>query len=219
VTDRQLPWSGLIKGIGEHHFVEISEGLKQTRIDDLDRDAFLLHGAVGAVLRDLMPEDAPSESINAYGALLHMLYVMWARDFPLIVTTEEQVRTALRGDYPLSHSPDFPLAAYVQLPERLVWGEPVAGDAHEPLDGVFVIATHEKVHALAILGFRIEREGFTTMEGAIALPSPPSGPRLGGDEPFTSAMPGGAEAGLISVVDETELATLVMRVIEVTAAP
>ena len=215
MTERPLPWTGLVRGIGEHHFDEIRTAIAATKFDDLDRDAFLLNGAVGAVLRDLMPDEAPADAINAYGALLHMLYAAWSRDWPLITTTEEQVRLALAGDYPLSHSPEFPLVCYVQLPERLVWAEPVAGEAHEPLDGVFVIATHERVDALAILGFRLEREGFTTMEGAIALPSPATALRAGGDRAFTSAMPGGAEAGLISVVDEGELATLVMRTIEV----
>jgi hypothetical protein len=111
----------------------------------------------------------------------------------------------------------MPLVCYVQLPERIVWGEPVAGEVHEPLDGVFVVATHERVHALAILGFRLEREGFTTMEGAIELPAPASTHRESGAIAFESALPGGQAANLISVVDEHELATLVMRVIEATA--
>ena len=217
MAERPLPWTGLLYGIGEPHFQEIRESLTAAKLDDLDRDAFVLNGAVGAVLRDLVPEEAPADTINAYGALLHMLYAAWVRDWPLVTVTEAQLRSALTGNYPLAHSPTFPLVCYVQLPERLVWGEPVAGDAHEPLDGVFVIATQDRVHALAILGFRVEREGSTTMEGAITLPAPPSGARESGASAFTSELAGGEAAGLISVVDEHELATLVMRTIEATA--
>jgi hypothetical protein len=217
MTDRPLPWTGLVHGIGEHHLQEIRVSLKDAKLNDLDRDAFLLNGSVGAVLRDLMPEDAPAASIEAYGALLHMLYAAWVRDWPVVKVTEEQLRAALRGEYPISHAPEFPLVCYVQLPERLVWGEPVAGEVHEPFDGVFVIATQDRVHALAILGFRMEREGFSTMEGAVALPAPAPGRRGSGEPAFDSVLPGGEKAGLISVVDEHELATLVMRVIEATA--
>lgn len=214
---RPLPWTDLVTAIGEEHFGEIRTALEAGGVDDLNRDAFLLNGAVGAVLRDLMPEDAPSDTINAYGALLHMFFCAWARDWPLVTVTGDKLREALTGEYPLSHAPTFPLVCYLQLPERLVWAEPVRGDAHEPLDGVFVIATTDKVHALAILGFRQERDGFTTMEGAISLPAPSPGLRESGADAFAAAMPGGNKAGLISVVDEHELATLVMRTIEATA--
>lgn len=217
LNERPLPWTGLVAGIGEPHLQDIRTSIESGKVDDLDRDAFLLNGATGAVLRDLMPEEAPAESINAYGALLHMLYAAWVRDWPTIRITEPVLRAAISGEYPLSHSPTLPLVAYIQLPERLVWGEPVPGDAHEPLDGVFVIATSEKVHVLAILGFRLERDGFSTMEGAIALPSPSASARDSGAHAFAAAMPGGSEAGLISVVDEVELATLVMRTIEASA--
>lgn len=217
MSPRPLPWTDLVRAMGEEHFGEIRESLAASKIDDLDRDAFLLNGAAGALLRDLVPEDAPADTINAYGALLHMLYCAWARDWPLITVSADALHLALAGILPISHTPDFPLVAYIQLPERLVWGEPVKGDSHEPLDGVFVIATHEQVHALAILGYRVDREGFTTMEGAIELPAPAAGARERGDAAFASTLPGGAKAELISVVDEHELATLVMRAIEASA--
>jgi hypothetical protein len=215
--NRRLPWSDLVEAIGEEHFDEIRRALAASGVRDLDRDAFLLNGPAAAVLRELMPDDAPADTVAAYSALLHMLYVTWARDWPLAFVSSDELRGALSSPRPLTHASTHPLVCYLQLPERLVWAEPVSGDPHEPLDGVFVIATREKIHVLAILGFRREREGFTTMEGAIELPAPAPVSRRDGTHAFGAVMPGGNAAGLISLVDEHELATLVMRSLEATA--
>lgn len=206
---RPLPWTDIVAAIGEEHFEEIRASLDAAQANE--RDAFLLNGSAAAMLRELMPEEAPADMVNAYAALLHMLYVMWSHDWPIVEAQEEQLRKSLAAPLPLSRAPTLPRAFYFQLPERLVWAEPAEGDAHEPLDGIFVIALPDRVHALAVLGFREGREGFTTMEGAIRLPAPAPGPRPDGTAAFTSTLPGGDAAKLISVVDEHELAALAMH--------
>lgn len=213
---RALPWTELVSAIGEERFAEIRESLTKAGVDDLNGDAFMLNGTVANLLRDLMPDDAPAEAITAYAALLHMLHVCWARDWPVVTITADRLRTALSS--PIPHSPfSIPLVCYLQLPERLVWAEPAAGDPHEPLDGVFLIATAARADALAVLGFRAARDGFTTMEGAIALPSPPPPPRADGSPAFASTLPGGDRAELISVVDASELCALALLAVEVAA--
>ena len=209
---RVLPWTDLVPAIGEEHFEEIRTSLAAAKTDDLDRDAFLLNGAVAAVLRDLMPEDAPTEAINAYGALLHMLWVNWARDWPLVPVSADQVARVVAS--PLPHVPTSPLVCYVQLPPRLAWAGSEE-ESHEPLDGMFLIARPDRAYALAILGLRAEREGFTTMEGAIRLPAPAPLPRDDGSAPFSPVMPGGREAGLLSVDDEHELVALALGAVRV----
>ncbi len=96
----------------------------------------------------------------------------------------------------------------MQLPPNLVWAEPVPGAPHEPMDGMFVAADEGWVRAVAVLGFRTEREGFTTAETRAALPLAAPAPRDDGSAPFSSRLPAGERAGLISVADETELAQL-----------
>ena len=205
---RPLPWTDIVTAIGEEHFVQIRQSLEATKTDPLERDAFLLDGSACAMLRDLMPEDAPSDMVHAYGALLHVLYVMWSRGWPQRTIDAAALRAALASASSLDQGPGTRDPFYLQLPERLVWALPAEGAAHEPLDGVFVIAKPDRVHALAVLGFRSEREGFTTMEGAIRLPAPAPGPRPDGKPAFASTLPGGGD--LISVVDEHELAALAL---------
>jgi hypothetical protein len=206
---RPLPWTELLTAIGEERFTAIREALEQQKTDALSRDAFLLNATVGQLLRDLMPEDAPSDAVNAYGALIHMLYVAWSRDWPVVAVTAEKLRAALLRPTPYAPRP-LSAVCYIQLPERLVWAEPVSGEAHEPLDGIFLIVTAEAAHALAILGFRAARDGFTTMEGAIALPAPRAGPREDGAPAFTSTLPAGDRASLLAVKDAHELVSLAL---------
>ncbi len=199
---RPLPWTDIVAAIGEEHFKDYPK--------TLDRDAFLLHGTVAATLREMMPEDAPTEALNAYGTLLYMMYQVWARDYPTVATTKEQVQEAVAGGA-ASSSSNITTVCYVQLPERLVWAEPGPGEPHEPLDGIFLVAQPGRADALAVLGLRAEREGFTTMEGAITLPAPAPSSREDSSAPFAPRMPGGESAGLLSVVDEHELVTLALR--------
>lgn len=203
---RPLPWTDIVAAIGDEHFRQIRESLEATKADPRDRDAFLLDGSAAAMLRDLMPEDAPTDMVHAYGALLHTLYVMWSHGWPLRTIDEAALRTSLASGRPLNPEPRTLDPFYLQLPERLVWALPAEGAAHEPLDGIFVLPGPDRVHALAVLGFRSEREGFTTMEGAIRLPAPAPGPRPDGTPAFASTLPGGPN--FLTVVDEHELAAL-----------
>ena len=204
---RAVPWTGLAQAIGDARFEEVRSDLEARGTTDLDRDAFLLNGVVGALLREMVPTDAPGEAVTAYGALLHSIYCCWARDWPLAAVGTEQLRSALASPDPLSHPPT---ACYVQLPPRLVWGAPAPGSAHEPLDGIFLLVHGDRAHVLAVLGFHELREGFTTMEGEMRLPAAAPAPRADGSAPFSPVLPGGDLAKLLSVVDTHELAALAL---------
>jgi hypothetical protein len=196
--------------IGEQRFVEIREALESERTLVSSRDAFLLQGVVGNMLRDLMPEDAPAEAVNAYGSLLHMFYLCWSHGWPVAPVTAGALKDAVAARTPETRNPAPRTPVYIQLPERLVWAEPVRGAAHEPVDGVFLVATAERASALAVLGLREEREGYTTAEASFALPLPLPAPRLDGSAPFASLLPGGERAGLLSIASELELVALAL---------
>lgn len=211
---RALPWTAVMEAIGEERFVEMREALERERVDVANRDAFLMAGMAGNMLRDLMPPDAPPETVNAYGALLHMLYLEWSHGWPVRTVAAADLQAAIASRSPLS-APRSPV--YVQFPERIVWAEPVRGAAHEPVDGVFLAVSGERATALAVLGFREEREGFTTAEAAAPLPAPLPGPRPDGSPPFTSLLPAGERAGLMSIADESELVALALLALEASA--
>lgn len=212
-----MPWTALVETLGASRFEEIRRVLGDAKTEALDRDAFLLNGTVGQLFRDLMPKDAPTESVNAYGALLHMLYLHWERDWPVARIEAQALDRALQSPAALPARTPPVSVCYLQLPERVVWAASQPGGPHEPLDGQFVVAAPARVRVLAVLGFRPERVGFTTMESDLALPAAAPGPRADGSAPFASVIPGGERAELRSVADAHELAALAVLALGTTA--
>jgi hypothetical protein len=205
---RAYPWTGLVEALGEARFDGIRSALAAAGTDPLDRDAFLLQAAVGYVLRDLVPADAPADAVASYGALLHMLYLLWDRGWPVRSLDRPAVVSRLTAPPAFPTSDATPIICYVQLPERLVWAAPTPGAAHEPMDGLFVVRTPTRLLVLAILGFRPEREGFTTVQTEALLPGPAPRSRPDGSAPFATVLPGGERMGFFSVVSPAELAGL-----------
>ncbi|MFI4978706.1 MAG: hypothetical protein ACHQC8_08535 [Solirubrobacterales bacterium] len=206
---RPLPWTDLFEAIGEERFTQIREALAAAKVDAFDQDAFTMNGAVGQLLRELMPDDAPAEAVSAYASLLHMVYLAWSTGWPVTEVQKDALRTSL-APAPALPAPALLRFSYLALPPNLVWAEPAAGEAHEPMDGAFVLVKEDRVHVLGVLGFRAGRPGFTTMEGAIRLPAPPPERRPDGRPAFASTLPAGEKAGLVSVVDEHELCALAL---------
>ena len=208
-TPRPLPWTELVAALGDDRFEEIRAALGSRNVDPHSRDAFVLEAAVGRVLRDLVPADAPAEALDSYAGLLHLLYLHWAAGRAVLIADRDRLRERLT-DVP-RQLPAPPVgASYLQLPERLVWAAPAPGAAHEPLDGIFLDASGERLRVMAVLGFRAGRAGFTTIEADAALPLPPPGPRPGGTAPFATVLPAGERMGFFSVTSEGELAALAL---------
>jgi hypothetical protein len=179
---RALPWTNLLAAIGAERFAEVRSALERDGVDPLDRDAFLLHRAVAALYRDLVPEEGAADAVNAYGTLLHMLYLTW-----------------------LEH----PAVAYHQLAERKYWAQRGPAEPHEPIDGVFRFERGGVLELQAVLGVHDFGEGFSTIEAAVPLPLSEPGPRDDGTAAFAPLMVAGDRAGLHSVVNAAELAWLV----------
>lgn len=206
---RPLPWTALVEALGEGSFEAARSSLAKAGTDPFDRDAFLLDGAVGRLLRDLMPTDAPADAVTEYAALLHALYVHWDAGSP-VRSLERDAATALLSAPPApAGDAPAPSAVYVQLPERLVWAAAAPAAPHEPLDGVFVLRSLGRCRALAVLGFRPDRQGFTTIEADTPLP-PRLEPRPDGSPPFATVLPAGERMGLFSVTTAPELAALAL---------
>lgn len=205
---RPHPWTILVEALGDAPFAEIEGELAAARIDPFERDAFVLVGAVGRVLRELVPDDAPAEAVNAYAALLHALYLHRAAGRPVVAVTRERLRAGLAAPPP--PPAPAPGVCYLQLPERLVWAAPSADAAHEPLDGLFAMTTAARIQVVAVLGFRPEREGFTTMSVSAPLPPTEAPARADGSAPFSTVLPAGERMGFVSVTSVAELAWLAL---------
>jgi len=102
-TARPYPWTALVDVLGDVRFEEIRGELAAAGIDPYERDAFVLVGAAGRVLRDLVPDDAPAEAVTAYMALLHVLYLHWAGGRAVRTVSREQLSRQLAASSP----PDF----------------------------------------------------------------------------------------------------------------
>lgn len=215
---RPLPWTALVDAIGAGRFEEIRASIRHDRVDAADRDAFLMTASAGSLLREMMPPEADAAALAAYGALLQMLYLLWDAGWPVGTLDRPALDRALADLAALAGLPPAPGVTYVQLPERAVWAEPAPGEAHEPLDGCFVWLGASRVAVLAVLGFRPDREGFTTVEAAGPLPIAPPGPRPDGTAPFATVLPSGERAGLRSVVTPQELLALALLARAATAA-
>lgn len=207
-TARPYPWAAVVEALGEARLEEIRTSLAARGVDPADRDGFVLDAGVGRVLRELVPADAPAEAVTSYAALLHALYGHWIAGRPVRVLDRERLRATLAA--PGAPPPPPAGTVYLQLPERLLWAAPAPGVAHEPLDGVFVVASPGRIRVLAVLGFRPEREGFTTVEAEAATPPPGAPLRDDGTPPFATVLPGGERMGFLSVTSQTELVALAL---------
>ena len=77
------------------------------------------------------------------------------------------------------------------------------------------MTTSTRLQVLAVLGFRQEREGFTTIEAAAPLPATAAPLRADGAAPFSTVLPAGERMGFHSVTSEAELAWLALLALSV----
>jgi hypothetical protein len=207
-VSQPLPWLALFDALGEERFAEMRRSLDADNVSPSDRDRFLLNRAVAGVLQDLTPEEGPPDTLVALATLLHCLYQAWRNGWPTVDVDADRLRRALVEPLDVGSPDTAQPFAYYRLPSLLVWASPEPGEPHEPLDGIFVDLAPGRLRALAILGAREGREGFTTMEADVALPLEAPGPREGGAPPFANVIPGGERKGLISLVSTHELAAM-----------
>lgn len=211
MSDRRIDPFALVFGeLADARFPALTASLAASGTDPVDRDAFILDRAVTEFLRDLVPDDAPPESLHEFIAVLQHGYLYWdagkvllQADGRLGGSTEELLRAV--SARPSAHPPVRPL--YIRLPDHLYWGQLEAEAPHEPLDGFFTHRLGDDVRALAVFGLHRERPGFTVSE--VRGPAPVSLPvRADRSAPFAPLMEGGAAAGIRSVAGPDELLAL-----------
>lgn len=201
MSQRVSPFDVVFGELADERFPGLKASLGASRVDPTDRDAFILDRAVTEFLRDLVPDDAPPESLHEFIAVLQHSYLFWAGG--------KKTGSAQGTDLPrAAQAPRAPSATqYIHLPSHLYWGQLEPDAPHEPLDGFFVHPLGRGIRALAIFGLHPERPGFSVAEVTGAPPSPLL-PRADGSAPFAPQMDGGMNAGIRSVSGPDELLAL-----------
>jgi len=218
---RATPFSLVFAELAAERFPAIATALAQGEIAAADRDHFVLLEPVGRLLREIVPEDAGADALEAHVLLLHHAYRHWAAGDRVYPITEETLARAAAGGSMTSALPHA--ALYLQFPELRVWGTPTAGGAAEPLDGIFVTKASGPggIAVLGIFGMRPDRPGFSAvgLEGRADADDAPRGEievaaaRADGSAPFGPTLAGGAQAGLYSLANPGELLLLTCRLL------
>ena len=218
---RATPFGLVFGAIAGEKFPAIAAALERSGETATDRDRFILMEPVGRLLREIVPEDAGADALEAHALLLHHVYRHWASGGPVYRVGEAVLRRAIGSSEITSRIPAG--AFYLQLPELRVWGTPTPGEAAEPLDGVFVTQTAapDGIAVLGIFGMRPDRPGFSAVgvEGRADADQPHGGElevaaaRADGSPAFGPMLAGGSAAGLYSVANAGELLLLTCRLV------
>jgi hypothetical protein len=210
----------------EARFPAIAEALQQDGAAATDRDRFVLLEPVGRLLREIVPDDAGADALEAHVLLLHQVYLFWAAQQPVYQISEQALRRAIDETRMTTELPHA--AQYLQLPELRVWGAPNEAGPPEPLDGMFVSAAAAagageagEIAVLAIFGMRPDRPGFSAvgLQGRADADDPAANEieiaaaRDDGSAPFAPMLAGGTAAGLYSVANAGELLLLTCRLL------
>jgi len=209
---RPTPFDLVFADYAADRFPDIRSALAAAGADPRDRDAFLVTRPVMALLRELRPgEEEAGEGVLELAALLHHAYLYWADGLRTWALPTTDVRDRLVPGEGRTAMPST--AAYLQLPERLVWASLGDGGTWEPLDGSFVhVGTDGALRVLGVFGMHPSRMGFTVAEAA-GHPGTLTA-RADGSPLFSPALEGGELAGLHALVDPGELIELAGRVLE-----
>ncbi len=221
---RATPFS-LAFGEIEPRFLPIAEALQQDGAAAADRDRFVLLEPVGRLLREIVPEGAGADALEAHVLLLHHAYLFWAAEQRVYQISDQALRRAVGETRITTRLPHA--AQYLQLPELRVWGTPNEASPPEPLDGIFVSEAVSagggtgEIAVLAIFGMRPDRPGFSAvgLEGRADPDDPTSSEieiaaaRDDGSAPFGPTLAGGTAAGLYSVANAGELLLLTCRLL------
>jgi hypothetical protein len=214
---RPTPFDLVFESAAENSFPAIRAALVESGQDPRDRDAFLMLREVVMLLRDLRPEEGMGEGIDQLVALLHHGYLFWSGGRITVELTPNRLSQLLSlAPAHTSDPPEYP-PHYVQFPERRVWAPVIAGQSHEPLEGIFQHAAPEPGvrRVLGVFGMHPERLGFSVVE--VTGFRPPALSRMDGTPLFSPTLPGAAAAGLFSIAGEEELLELGWRASDVEA--
>jgi hypothetical protein len=214
------PFDHAFAELAEARFAAVGAEATATRRDTSDRAQFATLSSVQRILAELESPEAVErdpEAAEAYLTILFVAYRYWEAGRQRITVTAEQVENALRAASAGAMPPVPHGACYLQLPERWCWAQ-IAPDApHEPLDGLFVVATEARgeLTVVAVLGLRPDRPGFSEITVVAREADVAQAAAQARTPPLAPVIDGGEAAGLKSVVTEGEVLHLTALALQV----
>jgi hypothetical protein len=209
-STRPTPFDLVFQEAGETIFPAVRDALAAAGHDPGNRDAFLMVREVITLIRDLRPDEGLGEGIDQLAALVHHSYLFWDAGRPIVTVSPEDLPALLGSEFTVASEQPTPPRHYAQLPVRRIWAQVVGGQPPEPLDGCFVHAPDgTTLRVLGVFGIHPERAGFSVVEVSGSRPTQLR--RQDETSLFSPALPGGAMAGLYSLVGEEELLELGWR--------
>lgn len=200
-------------------FSAIQADLRAAGVNPYDREAWTLSRAGAEFLQELRPDGGLGEAVEELIAFAHAGYLFWQQGRVVVPLEREALDGLLRSGAALEPSAgqdeSEPVAYFVRVAPRRVWGTPVEGAPPEPLDGWFAVAEGGRLSATAVFGLLPGRLGFTVVHTR----GPGPGPLRRADDTsaFAPVLPGGEAAGLWSLTGQEELLALAWMVHESTA--
>lgn len=227
MTTRVTPYEIIIEPLESTAFPAIRAEAEQRGSDTRRRDQFLLLGAVGATLKEIVPETAPPDAMDEYGELLYQAYQFWAFGRRLYVLTEDVTAHLTQ---PVFDVDDWQLAAppacYIQFPYQRLWARVAADAPFEPVDGCFVVVDDTEpapqggahVRVQLVLGLRADRPGISLVSYRTDLDPHQiaqcaNAPWREETPAFSNTIPGGERKGYKTLATTSELQALVLRIL------
>jgi hypothetical protein len=201
---RLHPFTFALAEVAEARFPDIRS---QALGEEIDLSTFAGLRSVQGLLQDFGTPDlvaAAPQAAAEYLSLLFVGYRYWDSGKHSFQIDRDVLETTLAA--PPTGAPQVPHGAcYVEMPERWFWGQIDEGTPHEPIEGLFIAATHAEFTVVAVLGLRAERDGFSQ----ITVTASGSDVMAAGSDarqpPFAPTMDGGETAGFKSVATQGEL--------------
>jgi hypothetical protein len=153
-------------------------------------------------------DEAP-EAAAEYLALVYAAARFGAAGKRVLTPSRQQLASMLDRIPPPNVPPIPQHACYLQLPAHWIWAQATDGGPHEPLDGMFAVASGRgELTIVAVLGLRAERGGFTQVTVRAGPGEFAAARTLRRTPPLGPLMDAGASRGYRSVANPAELLTL-----------
>jgi hypothetical protein len=205
---RLHPFDHAFAELADARFVSIRDEAEREHRNLKDRAQFASLQSVQHLLTEVESPEllaAHPEAAGEYVTALYVAYRYWEAGSRTLTLSRERLDAALTAPHPREQPPVPHGACYLQFPERWFWAQIDPDQAHEPLDGIFVVedALGRDLSTLTVLGLREDRPGFSQ----IALTAVPEDLLAAANAApdFAPTLDGGEAAGLKSVTTPADL--------------
>jgi hypothetical protein len=211
---RLTPFELVCAGGIEERFAEVRSEAAAVAKDPSDLGQFVSLSTVQNIIAAIESPELLAEhpaAASEYHVLLYSVFCFWAAGKNVLELGDDFATESALAHTTGRDVPNLPGGAcYIQLPERQFWAQVDAAAPHEPIDGLFVVQSSDRLQftAVAVLGLRRERAGFSQISATVTSDATRAALAASRIPLFAPVMAGGAAAGFKSVTSVGELIAL-----------